>query len=615
MKKKLLIIYLAAVLFGLVGLGDPCNVWAENQSEIDKATEYLASQSPDPWITMALIAAGEANLNLDHLKTVNGSLATDYENTILALTTAGEDPETFGSVNFVSRLKDFYQNNQIGSSSYLNDDSWGILALISAGESSSSQIIQDSKNFILANQNPDGGWSYAVSGQDVISDTDDTAAAIMALLEAGISATDPVITKAVDYLELSQNSDGGFPFGGGWGSDSNASSDAWVISAIYSLGQNPYDWLKNDKNPIDNLKSLQKPDGSFDEGFPDSTAWAVIALSGKFYPIDRRSVLVDNNAGGGGVPMCDINASAGEHGLIFLSGLISAGFGSDELFTIIPDANYHVADVLVDNTSVGAVTSYTFNNITAGHTISASFAVNEEEIVVETNNIIDNPTQDVVVNENIIVEPDQVQQDIEQQEQEAIPQKEESTFIPTNVAQASLLTVVMNTLGGSWLVIITSVAFILTVLYFYKKGKIRKNVYVIIGIGIIIVGVWLIFSNNNFWQNDAGGSSTNQEAAEGKVILAIDSGEGDLNTFLTEFKEGMTAFSLLKEESDKLGFELRAKNYDMGIFIEKIGNAKNGQDGKYWLYYVNGEMPMISADKKELKERDKVEFKFEKASF
>ena len=38
-------------------------------------------------------------------------------------------------------------------------------------------------------------------------------------------------------------------------------------------------------------------------------------------------------------------------------------------------ANYHVADVLVDGVSVGAVTSYTFTNVTANHTISATFAI------------------------------------------------------------------------------------------------------------------------------------------------------------------------------------------------------------------------------------------------
>ena len=41
-------------------------------------------------------------------------------------------------------------------------------------------------------------------------------------------------------------------------------------------------------------------------------------------------------------------------------------------FTITPATGYHVADVLVDGSSVGARTSYTFTNVTANHTISAT---------------------------------------------------------------------------------------------------------------------------------------------------------------------------------------------------------------------------------------------------
>jgi uncharacterized repeat protein (TIGR02543 family) len=70
-----------------------------------------------------------------------------------------------------------------------------------------------------------------------------------------------------------------------------------------------------------------------------------------------------------------INASAGATGLINPSGGVSVNHGSDQGFTITPFTNYHVLDVLVDGASVGAVTSYTFTNVTAAHTIAASFAI------------------------------------------------------------------------------------------------------------------------------------------------------------------------------------------------------------------------------------------------
>jgi hypothetical protein len=68
-----------------------------------------------------------------------------------------------------------------------------------------------------------------------------------------------------------------------------------------------------------------------------------------------------------------ITASAGSGGSISPSGAVTVGSGSDQSFTIAADPGYSIADVLVDGSSVGAVTSHTFTNVTADHTISASF--------------------------------------------------------------------------------------------------------------------------------------------------------------------------------------------------------------------------------------------------
>src|SRR5439155_1341704 len=75
-----------------------------------------------------------------------------------------------------------------------------------------------------------------------------------------------------------------------------------------------------------------------------------------------------------------ITASAGVHGSISPSGAVSVNCGSNQTFTIPPDACYDIADVLVDGSSVGPVSSYTFSSVTANHTIAASFAVNAETI-------------------------------------------------------------------------------------------------------------------------------------------------------------------------------------------------------------------------------------------
>jgi len=49
--------------------------------------------------------------------------------------------------------------------------------------------------------------------------------------------------------------------------------------------------------------------------------------------------------------------------------------GFSQLFTITPAAGFYIADVTVDGSSVGSHATYTFANVTADHTISASFAL------------------------------------------------------------------------------------------------------------------------------------------------------------------------------------------------------------------------------------------------
>jgi len=69
-----------------------------------------------------------------------------------------------------------------------------------------------------------------------------------------------------------------------------------------------------------------------------------------------------------------ITASASSGGAIAPTGSVTVNTGQNQTFSITPGAGYNVADVLVDAGSVGAVTSYTFQNVTANHTISVSFS-------------------------------------------------------------------------------------------------------------------------------------------------------------------------------------------------------------------------------------------------
>ncbi|MBA7510388.1 hypothetical protein ES705_02372 [subsurface metagenome] len=78
-----------------------------------------------------------------------------------------------------------------------------------------------------------------------------------------------------------------------------------------------------------------------------------------------------------------ITATAGPGGSIAPSGAVTVNHGANQTFTIIPDPGYHIADVLVDGSSVGAVPTYTFTNVTADHTIEAIFALDNRPPVLE----------------------------------------------------------------------------------------------------------------------------------------------------------------------------------------------------------------------------------------
>ncbi|HOW08547.1 MAG TPA: hypothetical protein PLX08_01975 [Bacteroidales bacterium] len=72
---------------------------------------------------------------------------------------------------------------------------------------------------------------------------------------------------------------------------------------------------------------------------------------------------------------CTITSSAGTGGSISPSGSTTVSYGGSRTYTITPSTGYRISDVRVDNVSIGAVNTYTFSNVMANHSITASFAI------------------------------------------------------------------------------------------------------------------------------------------------------------------------------------------------------------------------------------------------
>ena len=80
-----------------------------------------------------------------------------------------------------------------------------------------------------------------------------------------------------------------------------------------------------------------------------------------------------SGGGSSGYSYYTIKATAGAGGSISPSGNVSVREGRDQTFTITPDKGYAVANVKIDGKSIGAVKSYTFENVRRTHTIEVIF--------------------------------------------------------------------------------------------------------------------------------------------------------------------------------------------------------------------------------------------------
>jgi hypothetical protein len=103
-----------------------------------------------------------------------------------------------------------------------------------------------------------------------------------------------------------------------------------------------------------------------------------------------KSVFTVTQAGTSGSAYTII-ASAGDGGTISPSGSVAVAQGGGKAFIIAANTGYQISSVTVDGVSQGAVSSYTFSNVTANHTISASFksSASAGQVTLEANYSVD----------------------------------------------------------------------------------------------------------------------------------------------------------------------------------------------------------------------------------
>ncbi len=277
------------------------------------AVEYLKStQQQDgninpytEWAVVAIAAAGDdpatvANGDISTIDAIKaagpGDTATTLERQILAINAAGLGSADFGGQDYNALLSSHHNNGQIGDLELLNDDIFGIIAIAAAKDAGMLAMAQDALDYLIANQESDGGFSYSTLPCSWLGCTDSssdmTAAALIAFKAAeslGLHHADfgDAHTKALAYLLSTQQSDGGFganPF-----TPSDGSTTAWALMAFNALGDtgashatDATQWLLAHQD-TDSSFNLYYPDYNFTHDF---TAEAVIALLGTTWLLD-----------------------------------------------------------------------------------------------------------------------------------------------------------------------------------------------------------------------------------------------------------------------------------------------------------------------------------------
>jgi hypothetical protein len=174
------------------------------------------------------------------------------------------DPRAFAGMDLIAELEARYNPaTALYDANFFFRHCLAVLALTEAGRPLPPRVVDG----ILAQQRPDGSWSWAVDpdptdGFATPGDIDTTGRSLQALRRAGLPLYHPAYTRALVYIVSQQREDGGWGLMDG---PTNTNSTAIAIDTILAAGWDPEGPLfrRNGRTPVEVLLSLQEAGGAF----------------------------------------------------------------------------------------------------------------------------------------------------------------------------------------------------------------------------------------------------------------------------------------------------------------------------------------------------------------
>lgn len=139
--------------------------------------------------------------------------------------------------------------------------------------------------------------------------------------------------------------------------------------------------------------------------------------------------------------------------------------------------------------------------------------------------------------------------------------------------------------------------------------------FVIIALVFLATGFWLGQSYQQLTAEQSPAvpeSARNQAAKISNLTLILRFSDSDLREIqnLTA-NSGQTVLDLLAKTAKDNELAFKTQDFgSLGKLVTQIGQNSNGQDNKYWQYWVNGEFAQIGAGQYQLKGGERIEWKF-----
>ncbi|MFA6547422.1 MAG: prenyltransferase/squalene oxidase repeat-containing protein [Candidatus Magasanikbacteria bacterium] len=246
--------------------------------------------------------------NFTITSTTDSNTCAGYPRHILALLASGVAKTDIKITDLKNKINDTCIVDGAFGEYGINDDIFGLLAMLSLDETLNSATVQSTLNGIISNQNQTSGAfiSWGSPSPDI------TGASINALKYAqskGINIDENIFIKAKQYLKSSQLSDGGWCYDVAWcNNTSDALTTSWVTMGINALNEKQNDWFNiAGKNPWYILTNLDGVDHYNSAWSSDGVDWfatkhAIPALLEKTWPIilEPKTIINDDQKPGGG---------------------------------------------------------------------------------------------------------------------------------------------------------------------------------------------------------------------------------------------------------------------------------------------------------------------------